>query len=59
MKTPFDEVTLLASCQSAGLLAGAAIFVILFTVILTTLRRARIFPPGVNVSLPYARHSWQ
>ena len=45
------EVTLMASCLPSGLFAGAAIFVILFTVILITLRRAGVFPRGVNVVL--------
>ena len=42
---------LLAFCSPGVLLIGAAIFVILVTVILTTLRRAGIFPPGATLTL--------
>lgn len=34
-----------------ALLIGVAIFVLLLVVILATLRRADVFPPGVNVTL--------
>jgi hypothetical protein len=35
------------------LLIGATLFVILFTVLLTTLRRVEPFPPGANVTLAF------
>ena len=49
MKTPFSEVTLLASCQLAGLLVGAAIFAILFVAILDVLKQ---YPPFASRGYP-------
>ena len=42
---------LLAFSSPVGLLVGAAILVILFTVILATLRRVKVFPRSANVRL--------
>ena len=51
MITPLYALGLATSGQAVGLLAGAVIFVILFTVILATLRRAGVFSGAANFTL--------
>jgi small-conductance mechanosensitive channel len=51
MDTLPESLALTAPGQGAGLLALAAIFAIMFTVVLTTLRRAGVYSGGVNLVL--------
>lgn len=51
MKTLVGTLALTEFGQAAEVVVGAVIFVILFTVILTTLKRVAVFSNGVKVTL--------